>query len=367
MRKVIIVLLLLIGLTVGASAQPADYVHVRIVDCGQGLCCLIEMPGDKYMIYDAGSMGGQGTSSILQEVDDFFNGITKIDLLVLSHDHTDHTNAVEKIFAKDKLYVFESILRTGNTFEYGKYSNKPDWWKANVNSVGYRNFRDLNLMYHNCVEFDDYGVADHENCESWHGFDKFNFGEVSLTVICGWDENPGYFKKKNTNTTSIVLRLDYADRSILFTGDAEGFEYDDDITDPISSEEYMLAHRNDRRIDSDILIVPHHGSDSSSSTEFIGEVSPEYVIISAGHYGIFDHPRAASAARYVDFLRTVGLDERNIFRTDLGDDEGDLEWDYGRIYSGDPDNPTKDPIGDDNIDIRIYSNGSIEVKWEDPH
>ncbi len=74
-----------------------------------------------------------------------------------------------------------------------------------------------------------------------------------------------------------------------------------------------------------MLIAPHHGADNGSSKAFIDAVSPEWVIFTAGH--AHKHPRAVAAQRYLN----SGVKLDNMFRTDLGDDEGVKEWDHGRI------------------------------------
>ena len=67
MRKLAVLLILLLSLTFSTSAQPDQFVQIRIVDCGQGLCCLIKTPDGKNAIYDAGSKEGGATAKILAE------------------------------------------------------------------------------------------------------------------------------------------------------------------------------------------------------------------------------------------------------------------------------------------------------------
>lgn len=105
------------------------------------------------------------------------------------------------------------------------------------------------------------------------------------------------------------------------------------------------------KVDSDVLIAPHHGADNGGSNRFIQTVSPDWVVISAGHK--FGHPRTVAINRYL----ANGVNQENIFRTDLGDDEsgrwGDKEWSNGRII-GRSDGP-----GDDDIDILIRPTGEL--------
>ena len=79
------------------------------------------------------------------------------------------------------------------------------------------------------------------------------------------------------------------------------------------------------------------------------------VILSAGHR--FDHPRAATGVRYID----AGVDVNNVFRTDHADDEGPAEWALDRVPG------THDRTNDDDVDILIHADGSIQVAYREPH
>ena len=131
-----------------------------------------------------------------------------------------------------------------------------------------------------------------------------------------------------------MIRLVFAGRSILFTGDAVGRHIGDPADALLGSERVMVENAAVIAIDSDVLIAPHHGVDNGSSAAFIHAVSPTWVIFPSGH--AHSHPRATTAARYL--AHGVALDR--IFRTDLGDDEGDSEWDHGRVAG------QRDAVGD---------------------
>ena len=80
------------------------------------------------------------------------------------------------------------------------------------------------------------------------------------------------------NSNSIVFILKIYNTSILFTGD---------MTD---SEERDVINKYGKKIDSDILKVAHHGSNTSSTKEFINLVSPTYSIISVGKNNSYNLP-----------------------------------------------------------------------------
>jgi hypothetical protein len=72
-KYVMLVVLCIVGCLDVHAFDPApgdDDVFVRVVDCGQALCCVVKMPGDKYMIYDAGNYtdGGALTFEKVQDI-----------------------------------------------------------------------------------------------------------------------------------------------------------------------------------------------------------------------------------------------------------------------------------------------------------
>jgi competence protein ComEC len=76
-------------------------------------------------------------------------------------------------------------------------------------------------------------------------------------------------KADNLNNTSVVAKLNYKDKSILFTGDIE-----------IEAEEELLEAGVG--LQADFLKAAHHGSRTSSSLDFLQAVSPDFVFISVG-------------------------------------------------------------------------------------
>ena len=105
----------------------------------------------------------------------------------------------------------------------------------------------------------------------------------------------------NPNNTSIVLRIVYSETSFLFTGDAEREEEQD-----ILNAGYTL--------DSTVLKVGHHGSETSTSYVFLREIMPEYAVISVGNENSYGHPTDAVLSRLRDA-------EVKVFRTDM---QGDI-------------------------------------------
>jgi competence protein ComEC len=86
-----------------------------------------------------------------------------------------------------------------------------------------------------------------------------------------------------------VLRIEYSDQTLLFTGDIE-------------AEAERLLIKNNADLTADVLKVPHHGSKKSNTLDFLTAVSPRFAIISNGLYNRYGHP----AAEVIDRLEQLG-------------------------------------------------------------
>ena len=316
---------------VTAAIQPgSNDVYIRVVDVGAGLCAVAVMPQNYYMVYDAGNFV-DGGDTCLRAIQSLIPEDDEIDLLILSHSDADHLGAVPELLGA---YKVKRIVRSG-------LQRSTSTWKAADDAVRFAKDQeaviDINLRF---FEFPP-GAT-------------YRFGDTFVTIVAGFHEPPkewGWLSKSEfRNAGSIVVRLLYNERSVLFCGDAVGRHNGDPPDTLIATEQFMVKNTPAIPIDSDIIIAPHHGADNGSARGFIEAVSPEYVIFSAGHR--HRHPRATTAKRYLD----AGVAVNKIFRTDLGDNEGGDEWSHGNTTE-------RDRSGDDNVDILLRENGTLQVEY----
>ena len=268
MKKIRIVLLICLCLLVVGCANPfvesddktsvstfsGDTLRVNYIDVGQGDSIFIQLPNKETMLIDAGEA---------YEADNVINylnnlGIKKIDYVVGTHPHTDHIGGLEEVI---------------NTFDVGAIYMP----KVSSNS---KTFEDLLTTISNKglkVKTAKSGVVvlDEDN--------------LKLEFIAPNSDN-----YSNLNNYSAVLKLTYLDNTFLFMGDAETLSEDEITSD----------------VDADVIKVGHHGSDSSSSVEFVKKVSPEYAIIMVGEGNSYNHPYQSIIDRY----ESVGA---KVLRTDL--------------------------------------------------
>lgn len=101
------------------------------------------------------------------------------------------------------------------------------------------------------------------------------------------------------NNNSLVVKLEYKDFKMLFTGDIE----------EIAEEKLVEIYKDKRILKSDILKVAHHGSKTSTTEKIINQIKPEIALIGVGKNNLFGHPSDEVIKR---------LEEQNskIYRTD---------------------------------------------------
>jgi competence protein ComEC len=88
------------------------------------------------------------------------------------------------------------------------------------------------------------------------------------------------------NDRSCVLKIETAGGSLLLAGDIE------------YPSEAALLERDRSVLDTDVLVVPHHGSKTSSTPEFIDAVSPQAAVFTVGYRNRFGHPKPEVVQRY---------------------------------------------------------------------
>lgn len=132
--------------------------------------------------------------------------------------------------------------------------------------------------------------------------------EYTVNFVMPYADNLNDYQYFTTpNDFSAVIMLEYADRKILFTGD---IEYETGKKGAEQSFIREFSTSNPAMVDCDVLKVAHHGSDSSTSPEFLSLVKPEYSVISCGLSNKHRHPLKST----LDNLVNCGSD---IYRTDL--------------------------------------------------
>lgn len=227
-----------------------DKLVVDYIDVGQADSILLRNK-DKTMLIDAGTNEqGKNVVSFLKE-----EGISKIDYLIGTHPHEDHIGGLDDVI---------------NNFDIGKiYMPKRETTTKTFKDVlsAIKN-KNLTITQPKKGEIIDLGQA---KCEF-----------MTEPII---DDD-------NINLSSLTLRVEFGNNSFLFMGDAEK-QNEKTITWPKT----------------DVLKVGHHGSDTSSSKEFLEQVNPKYSIIMVGEGNTYKLPKQP----IIDRIEKIGS---KIYRTD---------------------------------------------------
>lgn len=237
------------------SAVRTDaQLRVDFLDVGQGDAALITMPDGTTLLVDGGgrprfrsdpsferasrSIGEAVVSEYL-----WWRGLDRIDYVLATHADADHIDGLSDVVRN---FAVNSAL-VGRT-----PSSDPEFAKFSRSLIGTK-------------------------LQTIQAGDVIRFGEVEVKVL--WPP-PG---SESSNDDSVVLKLQFRNRSILLTGDIE------------KKTEAALTASD---LQADVVKVAHHGSRTSSTEPFVTKTKPRFAIISVGRDSMFGHPHAEVVERW---------------------------------------------------------------------
>ncbi|MDY6855411.1 MAG: DNA internalization-related competence protein ComEC/Rec2 [Thermodesulfobacteriota bacterium] len=235
--------------------------HVTFLSVGQGDCAVIELPKGKRMIIDGGGFNNSSYDTGKNIIAPFLykEKIKRIDYLVLSHPHPDHLG--------------------GLCFIAKNFKVKEIW--TNGQRADFESYDELTKI------IDDKGIKEVVmNIET-------GSHEISGVRVDIYHPQVALFNGKGSqlhssmNNNSLVVKLTYKNISFLFTGDIE------------EEAERKLATLGSQ-LRSTVIKVPHHGSTTSSTKDFLSAVRPSYAVFSVGYKNRFGFPKKAVIERYKD-------------------------------------------------------------------
>jgi competence protein ComEC len=250
--------------------QYSTDIKVTSIDVGQGSATLFQLPGGVNILIDGGGfydstfdMGKLVIAPFL-----YAKRIRKIDIVVLTHPHPDHLQGL--------IYILKN------------FDVREIW------CTGLKAENDLYLLWEKTISEHKIKMK-HLSSQA----EPVNISGVQIRFL--WPLPPNSRKdwetpKDEINDSSLVMKITYGTKSFLVTGD-------------ISSSVETRLIESGQNLKSEVLFVPHHGSNHSSSPHFIHAVSCRYAIISAGKRNVFRHPHPD----VLDRLTSAGA---GIFRTD---------------------------------------------------
>jgi len=217
---------------------------VTVADVGQGTAVLLRTR-NHLLVYDTGpqyspdSDAGQRVLLPLLRA----SGETRIDVLMLSHRDIDHVGGAAALLKALPVAQLHSSLEPGHALLAGA------------------------VPLRRC-----------EAGQRWH------WDGVAFEVLHPLAQD--YERARKPNALSCVLRVEGANASLLLTGDIE------------REQENALVAEHGAALRSELLVVPHHGSRTSSSAAFLDAVQPELALVQAGYRNRFGHPAPDVLQRY---------------------------------------------------------------------
>ena len=269
-KKAMVIGLIVLSIWIWDTAwrERGRLLEVTFLDVGQGDAAFIRFPDGKTMLVDGGANSSRievneagvarrvGYDHGERTLDPFLchEGVFGLDLLLLSHPDNDHGGG------------FAHILQ-----EFG------------VKRVLGMPHQDLSKLTHQTL----HRIVDAKGIPHELGY----AGTVDLTsaarleLLHPFDAASTNLQDKDVNNDSLVLKLTYGAVRILFTGDIE------------RKVELMLVE-SDKDLRAEIIKVPHHGSKTSSSAEFLDAVRPQYAVFSLGQRNRYRFPSKIVLERY---------------------------------------------------------------------
>ncbi len=278
---------------------------VYFIDIGQGDCIFIELPDGKNMLIDTGEKRNAGKAKIDKYLRDEKGNKVTIDYCVATHPDSDHIGLMPYVYEQyDVLKSYRPYVCSENKSASAlPYELNKGIKIKNSSNIYYDYITNVNAEQTYWEFFKD----DSDFSNGFTGKDGEIY-EYTVNFVMPYADNLNDYQYFTTpNDFSAVIMLEYADRKILFTGD---IEYETGKKGAEQSFIREFSTSNPAMVDCDVLKVAHHGSDSSTSPEFLSLVKPEYSVISCGLSNKHRHPLKST----LDNLVNCGSE---IYRTDL--------------------------------------------------
>jgi competence protein ComEC len=223
------------------------------LDVGQGLAVLVRTE-HRALLYDAGPAFGAEADSGERIIAPYLRaeGITRLDAMVVTHNDNDHSGGAASVLEN----VEVDALITSLPAEHPLLGNV-------------------------------------EGARACAAGDAWTWDGVRFEVL---HPSGAQARARKSNNLSCVLKVSAGGRSMLLTGDIE------------AAAEAEMLRRDAAALAADALLVPHHGSRTSSTPEFLGAVGARTVVIPVGYRNRFGHPDAGVLER---------LAPARLLRTDL--------------------------------------------------
>ena len=263
--KFLMILIIIVLIYNSCFLIPKNYLEYDFIDVGQGDCSLIITPKHRCILIDGGNNSDydNGEKTILPIL--INKHIKQIDYLIISHFDSDHVGGLFSVIEKYKVKRVVISRQGENSDNFEKIMKTIKSKKIEIILVNRGN--------------------------------RINV-EKNINMDIFWPDENNTIIENCLNNNSIVCKLNYGKTSILFTGDIE------------EEAENRIIKNCKETLNSTIIKVPHHGSKSSSTEEFLYITSPKIALIGVGKNNKFGHPNEEIVERYEN-MRNEGVSHRS--------------------------------------------------------
>ena len=213
-----------------SNGSNNDKLYVDFVDVGKADCSYIRYKNYNILI-DAGDIDAK--EKILNYLEK--NKVSKLDMIIVSHPHRDHIGTMPEVINKCAINRFLMFELSESTLPHFRVYSRME-----------SNLKNKNIRI-----------------ETPKNNSEINFEDIKFKFFTPKEEY------KNVNDNSIVTKLTYNNISFLFTGDIQK-----------NREKDMISDAAD--VQATVIKVPHHGSGTSSSPEFLKVVRPKFAVVPIG-------------------------------------------------------------------------------------
>ena len=250
---------------VSSNLSPCQ---VYFIDVGEGDSELLVTPHGKTIMIDGGD-SDSGSLAFLTA-----HQVDHIDLMIATHPHADHIGGLIDVLANMPVKVVATNGRTTDTYTYERF---------------------LDQVKNSGVDYEELSAGD-----------QFTVDGVSFSVLEPKNEDA----PPDLDNTSLVIMARCYRTNILLTGDMEADE-----------EKELLAAYASSDLQAQILKVAHHGSNTSSTFDFILAVKPAVAIYSAGEGNPYHHPHPSVINRLLSYVPAVyGTDKNGTISVSISPD-----------------------------------------------
>lgn len=293
--------------------------QVHFIDVGQGDCILILFPDGKDMLIDCGNKSsGYSFDETAEYLDTYITDDT-LDYMMLTHgdeDHVEYLDNILEMYQVNNIFMPNILAAPNGT---GASSVELREQIDAIDDEKIAMFTDPDVLTSNMYAEFFVAAFNEPDCNVMLNIDPSSTensivitdeaNTYRLTFYCptqeyydntGFKAQNGFSEAEYKNAVSPIGILEYNGFRIVLTGDSN------EINEP------LFVDRIGGELDCDVLKVGHHGSETSSTEEFLNAIDCEYAVISCKADGnTFYHPRQATLDRFVERDMTIYRTDNN--------------------------------------------------------